>query len=108
MSSIVGEATTESYVDRVRAALSALPQEIRFILRHDSMPIAFFESVAAATDFLKSPNFKMTSPIESYLYQVTYSDGTEFEKSVEDLGGLRRLHGQIARLTEHMNKLCNG
>jgi len=86
---LVGQATIESYVDRVRATLSALPQEIRFILRHESMPITF-ESVAAATDFLKSPNFKMTSPIESYLYQVTYSDGSEFEKSVDDLGELKK------------------
>ncbi len=101
----VGPATIKSYVDRVRATLSALPQEIRFILRHDSMPIAF-ESVAAATDFLKSPNFNMTSPIESYLYQVTYSDGSEFEKSADDLGDLKNLHEQIAILTEHMNNLC--
>lgn len=48
----------------------------------------------------------MTSPIESYLYQVTYSDGSEFEKSVDELGGLKKLHGQIVILTEHMNKLC--
>lgn len=104
---LVGQTTIESYVDRVRATLSALPQEIRLILRHDSMPIAF-ESVTAATDFLKSPNFNMTSPIESYLYQVTYSDGSEFEKSLDNLGELRRLHGQIVILTEHMNKLCRG
>jgi len=104
---LVGQATIESYVDRVRATLSALPQEIRFILRHDSMPIAF-QSVTAATDFLKSPDFKMTSPIESYLYQVTYSDGSEFEKSASSLGELKKLHEQIVVLTEHMNKLCMG
>ncbi|WP_069470963.1 hypothetical protein [Candidatus Marithrix sp. Canyon 246] len=104
---LASQATIESYVDRVRATLSALPQEIRLILRHDSMPIAF-ESVAAATKFLKSPNFNMILPIESYLYQVTYSDGSEFEKSLDNLGELRRLHGQIAILTEHMNKLCRG
>jgi hypothetical protein len=104
---LVGKTTIESYVDRVRATPSALPQEIRLILRHDSMPIAF-ESVAAATEFLKSPNFNMTSPIESYLYQVTYSDGSEFEKSLDNLSELRRLHGQIVILTEHMNKLCRG
>jgi hypothetical protein len=104
---LVGQTTIESYVDRVRATLSALPQEIRLILRHDSMPIAF-ESVTAATNFLKSPNFNMTSPIESYLYQVTYSDGSEFEKSLDNLDELRILHGQIVILTEHMNKLCRG
>jgi len=102
---LLGKATIESYVDRVRATLSALPQEIRFVLRHDSMPISF-ETVADATAFLKSPDFKMSSPIESYLYQVTYSDGYEFEKSASGLDELKKLHEQIVILTEHMNKLC--
>lgn len=104
---LVGVATVESYVDRVRASLSALPQEIRFVLRHDSQPITF-ETVIDATNFLKSPTFNMTSPIESYLYQVTYSDGSEFEKSVSTLDELRELHKQIEILTEHMNKLSKG
>lgn len=104
---LIGQATIESYVDRVRATLSALPQEIRFILRHNSMPITF-ESVNDATNFLNSPNFNMTSPIESYLYQITYSDGSEFEKSVDDVADLKILHEQIVILTEHMNKLCKG
>ncbi len=102
---LLGYATIESYVDRVRSSLSALPQEIRFILRHDSIPIAF-DSVSDAREFLKSPNFNMSLPIESYVYEITYSDGTEFEKSVDDLEGLRKLHEQIAILTDHMNKLC--
>lgn len=101
---LVGEATVKSYVHRVRASLSALPQEIRFVLRHDSQPI-IFETVTAATDFLKRPTFNMASPIESYLYQVTYSDGSEFEKSVSALDELRGLHKQIEILTEHMNNL---
>jgi hypothetical protein len=104
---LVGDATIKSYGDRVRASLSALPQEIRFVLRHDSQPITF-ETVTAATDFLKAPRFNMTSPIESYLYQVTYSDGSEFEKSVSTLDELRKLHNQIEILTEHMNNLSNG
>ncbi|MCH9661305.1 MAG: hypothetical protein K0U54_10390 [Bacteroidetes bacterium] len=103
---LVGQATIESYVDRVRAALSALPQEIRLILRHDSIPITF-ESVDDATNFLESPSFNMNSPLESYLYQVTYSDGSEFEKMAHDLDELKKLHEQIVILTEHMNKLCN-
>jgi len=101
---LVGEATIKSYFDRVSATLSALPQEIRFVLRHDSTPIAF-ETVTAATDFLKAPEFNMDSPIESYLYQITYSDGSEFEKSVSTLEELRELHNQIEILTEHMNNL---
>ncbi len=103
----VGAVTITSYVDRVRAKLSALPQEIRFILRHDSKPIAF-ESVDAASNFLQSPDFNMTTPKESYMYQVTYSDGSEFEKIAFDLAELKELHAQIALLTEHMNGLLKG
>ena len=104
LNNLIGQATIKSYVDRVRATLSALPQEIRFVLRHDSEPISF-ETVSGATSFLNSPNFNMKSPIESYLYQVTYSDGSEFEKSVDDLNSLRKLHDQIEILTNHMNSL---
>src|SRR5205085_3587055 len=38
---MVGEAALDSYVDRVRAALGALPQEIRFISRRRSAPAVF-------------------------------------------------------------------
>jgi hypothetical protein len=102
---LIGDAAIKSYVDRVSASLSALPQEIRFILRQDSSPI-IFESVNEASKFLKSPTFNMTEPTESYIYQITYSDGSEFEKAVENLGELRDLHEQIKHLTTHMNKLA--
>jgi hypothetical protein len=74
-------------------------------VRQDSEPVCF-ESVSAATTFLKNPRFEMTCPLESYLYQVTYSDGSEFEQSVAGLNELQALHTQIDRLTCHMNALC--
>jgi len=89
----------------VKACLSALPQEIRLVLRQDSKPVCF-ESVSAATIFLLCQRFEMTCPLESYLYQVTYSDGSEFEQSVAGLDELQALHTQIDRLTRHMNELC--
>ena len=100
----IGTATIESYVDRVRAALSVLPQEIRFILRHDSAPVVF-ESLDDATMFLNNPTFNMDNPRESYLYQITYSDGYEFEKTVATLEELKMLHEQINVLATHMNTL---
>ena len=100
----IGTATIESYVDRVRAALSALPQEIRFILRHDSAPVVFV-SLDDATMFLNNPTFNMDNPRESYLYQITYSDGYEFEKTVATLEELKMLHEQINVLATHMNTL---
>ena len=103
--SIIGDAAIKSYVDRLRARLCALPQEIRFILRHVSSPIVF-ESINEATRFLESPNFNMNNPAESYLYQITYTDGTEFEKPVDDIKTLKQLHKQIIELTNHMNMLA--
>jgi hypothetical protein len=53
----VGIPTINSYVDRVRAALSALPQEIRFILRQDSTPL-IFESLAESLQIFKPTQFQ--------------------------------------------------
>ena len=103
---LIGVAATDSYVDRVRAKLSALPQEIRFILRNNSSPI-IFESVEDATVFLKSPDFNMKEPQESYLYEITYSDGSEFVNTVESIQELKQLHDQIIKLTAHINNLSN-
>lgn len=103
---LLGNAVINSYVDRIRAKLSALPQEIRFILRHDSNPLVF-NSVEAATEFLSKPEFKMENPEVSYVYEISYSDGTEFEKSVDDLEALKKLHEDISVLTNHMNELLN-
>jgi hypothetical protein len=102
--SLVGKAAVNSYVDRVRARLSALPQEIRFILRHESTP-RVFRSLEEAADFLEQPDFQMDNPQSSYIYQVTYSDGTEFERDVSSIEGLKLLHGQIQLLAEHVSIL---
>lgn len=100
----IGKASVSSYVDRVRARLSALPQEIRLILRQESSPI-IFKSLGEVSDFLNKPKFSIYEPTESYIYQTTYSDGTEFERIVTSLADLRTIHTQIIRLSEHMEML---
>jgi len=101
---LVGLTAINGYIDRVKSTLSALPQEIRFILRHDSMPISF-ESVSEASVFLVNPSFKMDSPIETYIYEVTYTDGSEFVKEVASLEELKILHEEIQLLERHMREL---
>jgi hypothetical protein len=101
---LVGETSLNSYVDRVRAALGALPQEIRFFARRQSRP-AVFETIAEATAFLANPEFDFSAPVESFVYEITYSDGTEFERPVGSLDELRSLHQQIERLSQHMSSL---
>jgi hypothetical protein len=100
----IGKASVSSYVDRVKARLSALPQEIRLILRQESSPI-IFKTLVEVTDFLDKPKFSLNEPTESYIYQSTYSDGTEFERIVTSIADLRAIHSQIIELSEHMEKL---
>jgi hypothetical protein len=102
--SLVGETSVNTYVDRVRAALGALPQELRFIMQHQSKPVVF-ESIPEATAFLEKPCFDLESPTEHYLYEITYSDGSEFERPVTSLEDLRKLHLDIERLAEHISSL---
>jgi hypothetical protein len=101
---LLGKPAVGTYLDRVRAALGATPQEIRFLARHDSAP-RVFETISAATKFLKKPDFDFAKPTERYLYQITYSDGAEFERQVDALDELRRLHEQTERLAAHIASL---
>ena len=99
-----GETRINTYVDRVRAALGALPQELRFITQRQSKPVDF-ESIPEATEFLKNPRVDFDSPTESFIYQITYSDGTEFERPVGTLEDLLKLHHDIDRLAQHVEAL---
>jgi hypothetical protein len=91
-------------VDRVRSALGALPQEIRFIARRDSAPVVL-ESIAEASAFLASPRFDFPDSAESFVYQITYTDGSEFERAGLSLDGLKELHRQMERLADHISSL---
>jgi hypothetical protein len=101
---LVGKAAMTAYIDLVRARLSALPQEIRIVLRHESAPLTFV-STEEVRSFLEQPSFQMNYPIESYVYQATYSDGAEFEKVVDSMAALKTINGQVERLANHVKCL---
>jgi hypothetical protein len=105
LTQLIGDNAVASYVLRVKAALSASPEEIRLIAVHSSEPIVF-RSLQDAADFLDhSPQFPMCSPVESFVYEITYSDGSEFSRSCGSLAELRQLHSQMVMLAEHMRKM---
>jgi hypothetical protein len=66
-----------------------------------------FESIREATEFLKSPKFDFEAPVENFIYEITYSDGTDFERPVATLDELRTLHQQIERLAQHVSESTN-
>lgn len=105
--SLMTEAVVQGYADRVKANLSALPQEVRIMGQLRSAP-AIFESVDDAEAFLAnaSHSFDFSSPSEAYTYEVTYSDGMEFSKVVQTKDELRDLNASIKKLADHMGSLA--
>jgi hypothetical protein len=101
---LLGPASIAGYVNRVHAALSALPQEFSFTAQRHSAP-RVFESITEAAAFLEHPDFDFSSPTESFAYHVVYTDGSEFDRQVPTIGDLRALHRDIERLAQHMNRL---
>ena len=98
---IVGENAITAFVLRVQSTLSALPQEIRFIRSAHSKPVVF-DNIASATEFLKHPAFESEEGEETFRYEITYSDGKEFEREFKSVEELHDLHGQIAFLAQHV------
>lgn len=104
----VGTSVVNSYVHRVRAAISALPQEIRFYAERSSKPVVFDSSdcVARAADFLaSSPTFTWRRGAQSFRYEIVYTDGTPFSRQVGSLNDLGALHGQMASVARHVERL---
>lgn len=101
---LIGEVSLDSYVDRVRGALGALPQEIRLLAQRQSKP-EVFETIADATMFLENPKFDYSNFMENFIYEITYTDGTEFERMLDTIDEVKTLHQEIERLAVHMGSL---
>lgn len=102
--SIVGQAEIDGYVGRVKARLSSLPQEIRFKKRQDSQAIVF-DSIEGAREFLDQPEFDDTNPAVSYVYECTFSDGSEFLREAESIEDMKEIHKEIEKLKDHVTNL---
>lgn len=101
---LIGRPAVSSYVDRVRAKLSAFPQEIRIIQINETQP-AVFKTLEEVTAFLENPVFQTNNPISNYMYQITYSDGDEFERYIPTIEDLQSLNLQIQLLANHISNL---
>ncbi|MDW8265314.1 MAG: hypothetical protein RMJ52_08270 [Gemmataceae bacterium] len=101
---LIGEVSLDTYVDRVRAALGALPQEIRIIAQRESKP-QVFDTIKEATSFLEDPKFDFSTLVENFVNEITYTDGTEFERMLDTIDEVKALHSPIECLATHMRSL---
>lgn len=104
LQSIAGETAFASFEKRVMGALSATPQEIRITSVHMSQPEAF-SSLEQATNFLDHPTFSLNGGKECFTYEVTYSDGSEFSRTLPSIEAVKKMHDELAQLVIHMSRL---
>ena len=95
----------DAYISKVRGFLAASPREVRFVETTHS-DAATFNSIEEATDFLESPSFTYSGDTVAYRYEVTYSDGYEFSREVDDFVKLKDLHQQLEKLHGHMETIA--
>lgn len=103
---IAGEGTFSSFKGRVLGALSALPQEIRIIESAHS-DVVIFDSVSAVSNFLKQPTFSHTGVDVTYEYSITYSDGFEFSRMLNNIHEVEALHAQVEHLVRHVESVLS-
>lgn len=103
---IAGPSAFSSFKQRIYSALTATPQEIRIYSVSRCGPVVF-DSIHTATKFLKNnyPSFPNIGNIDQYEYEVSFSDGTEFSRTLTTLEDVRAVNSQLFLLVQHFNKL---
>ena len=90
----------------LRNFLSTDIKEIRIFSLSRCGPVVF-DSIQNAAIFLsdEGPNFPSSGEISQYEYQVSFSDGTEFSRTLNTLEEVRKVNSQLLLLVEHINNL---
>jgi hypothetical protein len=103
---IAGAGAFDAFKQKIIASLCATPQEIRIYVLQKSEPV-IFKTLDEASEFLKSrtPSFIPSSNVEQYEYEVVFSDGTGFGRSLSSLNELRNINMQLLMLVTHMQSI---
>lgn len=103
---IAGPTAFTSFKQRIFSALTATPQEIRIFSLSRCGPIVF-DSIQNAAIFLSNinPKFPAAGQISQFEYEVSFSDGSEFSRSLNTLDEVREVNFQLLQLVKHVNQL---
>lgn len=105
--SIAGPSAFTSFKQRIYSALTAAPQEIRIFSLARCGPVVF-DSIENAAVFLSDNNqeFPAAGEIRQFEYEVSFSDGSEFSRTLNTLEEVREVNSQLLLLVEHVNQLA--
>jgi hypothetical protein len=102
----IGKGAFSSFKSRIIGSLTSIPQEIRIYMVHKSPPV-IFKTINEATEFLqkKQPSFSLDKGTEHYEYEVVFSDGSEFARSLHSLPDVQNTHAELSALVAHMKSV---
>jgi hypothetical protein len=103
---IVGQSSFKSFQTKIASSLSAMPQEIRLFVLTRTGPIVF-QTTDEVRKFLCSDiDWSGLGDAEcEYVYDVIYTDGSEFSVTASGVDELKKLHEQVETLQHHMSNL---
>lgn len=103
---IAGPSAFTSFKQRIYSSLTAAPQEIRIYSLARCGPVVF-DSIQNAALFLSetTPKFPDAGEISQFEYEVSFSDGSEFYRTLSSVEEVREVNAQLLLLVEHVNKL---
>lgn len=104
---IAGPSAFTSFKQRIYGALTATPQEIRIFSLARCGPVVF-NSIENAAVFLSdhASVFPVAGEISQFEYEVSFSDGSEFSRTLNTLAKVREVNSQLQLLVEHVNQLA--
>jgi hypothetical protein len=104
--SVAGAGAFNAFKQRIIGSLTAMPQEIKIYMLKKSAPV-IFNNIVDAQNFLKTqnPSFPLSSGIEEFEYEVVFSDGTEFGRSLSSLDKVRQVNEDLTSLVKHIQSL---
>ncbi len=103
---IVGLPSFKAFQTKISSSLSAMPQEIKLYVLTKTGPVVF-QTTDEVRRFLNSDiDWSTLGDAESeYIYDVVYTDGSEFSVTAAGIEELKKLHDQVETLQRHMSSL---
>ncbi|KQI67604.1 hypothetical protein AN189_14935 [Loktanella sp. 3ANDIMAR09] len=103
----VGLGSFRAFQTKISSSLSAMPQEIRLFVLTRTGPVVF-QTTDEVRKFLYSDiDWSELGDAEcEYVYDVIYTDGSEFSVTASGIDELKELHDQVETLQRHMSNLC--